>query len=387
MIEPGSTIGMLGSGQLGRMFVHAAQRMGYCVHVFSPGEDTPAGQAANLEVSADYDDHEAARKFAQHVDVVTLEFENIPVATVDAIAEVTPVHPGSDVLQIAQNRIREKSSIRELGLPVPDFAVVESKDDIARFLKRHAEFGAVLKSAEAGYDGKGQARVTVESDPAAALNSIGTTEAIIEEFVPFDFELSVISARSASGEINSYEPIENAHHNHILDVSVTPSPRITARLRTEVLEITNSLMESLKVVGVLCVEFFHAEDGRILINEIAPRPHNSGHLTIESAVTSQFEQQVRAVCDLPLGSTEQLQPAAMANLLGQHLPGESPGGYQCLFEFPTAKLHLYGKPGTRANRKMGHITVVDQAAEAARAIACEARNALAVDAANDSRRG
>lgn len=375
MITPGSTIGMLGSGQLGRMFVHAAQQMGYRVHVFSPGNDTPAGQAANLEITANYDDFDACRAFAEQVDVVTLEFENVPVATVDKIAEIAPVHPGRHVLEVASNRIREKTTIKSFGLPVPDFGVVESPEDALAFFKINREHGAVLKSAESGYDGKGQARVESVDDAEPALQSIGNVSAIIEEWVPYEFELSVICGRSASGEVRSYEPVVNMHHNHILDVSIAPSPLVSAELRDQVIDIAESLMESLNVVGVLCVEFFHAKDGRILINEIAPRPHNSGHLTIEACVTSQFEQQVRAVCDLPLGSTQLIRPAAMSNLLGQHLP-TTEDQYEQLFSWPSAKLHLYGKEGSKRDRKMGHITVTSDCPDTAAEHAREARTAL-----------
>ncbi|MFK7820394.1 MAG: 5-(carboxyamino)imidazole ribonucleotide synthase [Planctomycetaceae bacterium] len=364
MIEPGGTIGMLGSGQLGRMFVHAAQQMGYRVHVFSPDADSPAGQAANKEIAAAYDDFDALREFAESVDVVTLEFENIPTDTVDAVSEIVSVHPGRNVLSVAQNRIREKSTIRSFGLPVPDFAVVESANDIVAFLANHEQHGGVLKSAESGYDGKGQARVETADSAEAALSSIGHAAAIIEEFVPYQFETSVISARSPRGEVRSYAPIVNMHHNHILDVSVAPSSLISASLAAELIEIAENLMSALEVIGVLCVEFFYAEDGRILINEIAPRPHNSGHLTIEACVTSQFQQQVRSVCDLPLGSTEIVRPAAMVNLLGQHLAPSKPN-FESLFTRPQTNLHLYGKSEPRDGRKMGHITVTADSAETA----------------------
>jgi 5-(carboxyamino)imidazole ribonucleotide synthase len=375
MIEPGGTIGMLGSGQLGRMFVHAAQQMGYRVHVYSPDANSPAGQAANKEIAAAYNDTDALRSFASEVDVVTLEFENIPTDTIDIVSEIVPVHPGRNVLNVAQNRIREKTTIRSFGLPVPDFAVVESADDIVRFLANHEKHGGVLKSAESGYDGKGQARVETADSAAAALESIGHAAAIIEEFVPYQFETSVISARSPRGEVKSYAPIVNMHHNHILDISIAPSPLISAKLSAELVDIAENLMTSLEVIGVLCVEFFYANDGRILINEIAPRPHNSGHLTIEACVTSQFQQQVRAVCDLPLGSPTLVQPAAMVNLLGQHLSPHQPN-FEKLFARPNTNLHLYGKAAPRDGRKMGHITVTAADASAAEAEVRAARESF-----------
>ncbi len=383
MIKPGSTIGMLGSGQLGRMFVHAAQQMGYGVHVYSPGTNTPAGHAANLEITAAYDDLDACRTFARQVDVVTLEFENVPVETVEAISDITPVHPGRQVLEVARNRVKEKTTLQNLGLPVPDFAVVHKAEDAVEFVKSRGELGAVLKSAESGYDGKGQARVRSADDAAETLESIGGGPAIIEEFVPYDFELSVISSRSSTGEFRSFDPILNMHENHILDVSVSPSSRVSPQLRAELVEIAESLMASLDVIGVLCVEFFFTKDGRVLINEIAPRPHNSGHLTIEACVTSQFEQQVRAVCGLPLGSTELITGAAMANLLGQHLP-DADVQFERLMQCPTAKLHLYGKVQPNVNRKMGHITVTAECADTAEAQVREARASMLAAAATEN---
>lgn len=375
MIPPGSTIGMLGSGQLGRMFVHAAQAMGYRVHVYSPEANAPAGQAADQESVGSWDDHDAIRAFATQVQVVTLEFENISAAAANVLSEVVPVRPGPNVLHVAQNRIREKTTISSFGLPVPDFAVIESVDDVVSFLEKHAEHGAVLKSAESGYDGKGQARVKNAGEAADGLAAVGTGPVIIEEFVPYRFEASVISARSPRGEVRSYEPFVNAHANHILDVSVSPSPLISEDLRARLVDAAENLMQSLEVVGVLCVEFFYSEDDRILINEVAPRPHNSGHLTIEGCVTSQFEQQVRAVCDLPLGSTKPVRPTAMANLLGQHLPqGPIPAE---LFTEPNVKLHLYGKAEARPARKMGHITATGETAEAAESAVRAARDRIA----------
>ena len=375
MIQPGSTIGMLGSGQLGRMFVHAAQQMGYRVHVFSPDAETPAGQAADKEISAAYDNLEAVRNFAERVDVVTLEFENIPSATVDAISELVAVHPGRNVLEIAQNRIREKTTVQSLGLPVADFAVVQSADQVAEFVRQHPDYGAVLKTAEAGYDGKGQARIATSADVDTALQSIGNAPAIIEEFVPYDFEMSVITARSSTGEICSYDTILNHHHNHILDVSVAPSAKISRELNERLIEIAQNFVNALEVVGVLCVEFFHTPDDRVFINEVAPRPHNSGHLTIEACTTSQFQQQVRAVCGLPLGSTELVRPAAMANLLGQHVADAGERFHSVLTQ-PNARLHLYGKAAPNHNRKMGHITVTADDASTAESQVIQARDSL-----------
>ncbi|MEZ6059159.1 MAG: 5-(carboxyamino)imidazole ribonucleotide synthase [Planctomycetaceae bacterium] len=375
---PGSTIGMLGSGQLGRMFAFAAHQLGYRIVVYSPDRNSPAGQAANREISAAYDDADALRKFAKSVNVVTLEFENIPIPTVEVVEQFVPVRPGPHVLAVAQNRIREKSTLQRAGLPVPKFVAVQSADDITTFLQSETtNQRGVLKSAEAGYDGKGQTIAEGILDTADAWNRIGNASAIIEELVDFRCEVSVIGARGIDGQIECFGPVLNHHSNHILDVSIAPAMGLAASLNLEAIEITRSVLESLDVVGVLCVEFFVTSDGRLLINEIAPRPHNSGHLTIEAAVTSQFEQQVRAVCGLPLGSMEQIRPAAMANLLGDHLlPG--PPAWERLLANPEIKLHLYGKDEARIGRKMGHLTSMADTPEDAQRIVRNARKSLVV---------
>ncbi len=376
-VLPGGTIGMLGSGQLGRMFAFAAHRLGYHVVVYSPDANSPAGQAADREFAAAYDDEDRLREFARQADVVTLEFENIPLTTVKVVEEFAPVRPGPNVLAVAQNRIREKSTLRDAGLPVPKFVAVESSENIIAFLASQTrDQRGVLKSAEAGYDGKGQTIVEGSTDADAAWQRIGNASAIIEELVEFDCEVSVIGARGIDGRIECFGPVLNYHSNHILDVSVAPAVGVAEHLKREAVEITQAVLETLDVIGVLCVEFFVTTDGRLLINEIAPRPHNSGHLTIEAAVTSQFEQQVRAVCGLPLGSMQQLVPAAMANLLGDHLlPGPVP--WKRLLAEPNVKLHLYGKAAARIGRKMGHVTATASQPEDAERIVREARDLLA----------
>jgi len=386
-IPPGATIGLLGSGQLGRMFAGAAHQLGYRVHVFSPDADSPAGQVSEQEISSPYDDVDALTKFAQHVDIVTLEFENIPLTAVNAIERFVPVRPGPDVLAAAQNRIVENSSLRKAGLPVPVFATVAGPNDIRTFLSRpNATAQAVLKSAEAGYDGKGQTRVSTSDDAADALSRIGTSNAIVEELVNFQLELSVIGARSPDGHIQCFGPIVNDHQNHILDVSVAPAEGIDPGICAEAIEITRCVLEHFDVTGVLCVEMFLTTDGRLLVNEIAPRPHNSGHLTIEACVTSQFEQQVRTVCGLPLGSMELLRPAAMANLLGDHLAAPTTDVTAAL-QSPDVKLHLYGKRDPRLKRKMGHITATAATSTVAESLVRAARRAIAgtATAANDGR--
>jgi 5-(carboxyamino)imidazole ribonucleotide synthase len=353
-ILPGSTIGVLGSGQLGRMFAMAARRMGYLVHTFSPETDTPTGQISDVEISASYDDLEEVRRFARRTDVVTFEFENIPAATVEAVAEFVPVRPSGRVLHTAQHRLREKTFLARAGYPVTPYAHVRSLTDLRAAL---AELGspAVLKTAGFGYDGKGQSKITSPDEAELAFNAIGAQEAILEAFVEFEREISVIAARGVDGQIASFGVIENVHHRHILDCSVAPAA-VSPELARTATEITESLLEGLDVIGVLCVEFFLDREGRLYVNEIAPRPHNSGHYTIDACVTSQFEQQLRAICGLPLGATEMFYgAAAMANLLGDLWRDGEPL-WHAACAFPSVKLHLYGKHMPRPARKMGHLT-------------------------------
>jgi 5-(carboxyamino)imidazole ribonucleotide synthase len=373
-ILPGATVGVLGSGQLGRMFAIAARRMGYRVHTLSEDSDTPTGQISDEEITASYDDLDALRRFASGVAVVTFEFENIPVSSIDAIAGMVPVRPAGSVLNIAQNRIREKTFLQSAGLPVAEFRVVRSLGDLEQGLR---EIGcpAVLKTASFGYDGKGQ--VTVQSPQAAeqAWNTIGRNPAVLEAFVDFDCEVSVVAARAEDGSFAHYGLLENLHRNHILDVTIAPA-RVSSRVAAEAVEMARTLMEKLGVVGVLCVEFFLGRQGQLLINELAPRPHNSGHFSVDACVTSQFEQQLRAVCGLPLGSTEQLRPAAMANLLGDLWTGGEPD-WVSVCSHPNVKLHLYGKVEARPGRKMGHLTALAADVETAVEMVLESRRALA----------
>jgi 5-(carboxyamino)imidazole ribonucleotide synthase len=372
-ILPGSTIGVLGSGQLGRMFAIAARRMGYRVHTFSPETDTPTGQIADVEVTAAYDDLDAVREFTRHVDVVTFEFENIPVATVDAVAEQVAVRPSGAVLHTTQHRLREKTFLARAGFPLAPFRPVSS---LAELQAAVHDLGvpAVLKTAGFGYDGKGQSKITSLRDTEAALRALQGQEAVLEAFVDFETEVSVVAARGLDGAFAHYGVIGNAHRQHILDVSIAPAA-VPAKIASEAVEIARSLLEALDVVGVLCVEFFLTRDGKLLVNELAPRPHNSGHLTVDACVTSQFEQQLRAVCGLPLGSTEQHRPAAMANLLGDLWHAGEPN-WAAACAFPEVKLHLYGKLVPRPGRKMGHLTALAATAAAAARQVRTARAAL-----------
>jgi 5-(carboxyamino)imidazole ribonucleotide synthase len=381
-ILPGSTIGVLGSGQLGRMFAIAARRMGYRVHTFSPETDTPTGQVADVEVQAAYEDLDAVREFTRHVHVVTFEFENIPVTTVDAVARQVPVRPSGAVLHTAQHRLREKTFLARGGFPVTPFRPVSSPDGL-RAAVHDLGYPAVLKTAGFGYDGKGQAKVHSLHEAEGALRALEGQEAIMEAFVDFDREVSVVAARGLDGAFTHYGVIENAHRHHILDVSIAPAT-VSAKIAREAVEVARSILEALDVVGVLCVEFFLTRDGKLLVNELAPRPHNSGHLTFDACVTSQFEQQLRAVCGLPLGSAEQYRPAAMANLLGDlWQDGEPDWAAAC--GFPEVKLHLYGKLVPRPGRKMGHLTALARSAEIAARVVCEARAALQRDDAGRER--
>jgi len=372
-ILPGATLGVLGSGQLGRMFAIAARRMGYRVHTLSPDEDTPTGQIADLEVKASYDDLDAVADFARHVSVVTFEFENVPAPTAEAAARCAPVRPSGEILHTTQQRIREKSFLTKAGLPVTPYREVRSLDGLHRAL---ADLGApaVLKTAAFGYDGKGQFRIDTPDRAADAWDAIGKQQAVLEAFIDFDCEISVVGARGDDGAFVHYGAIENQHSRHILDVSVAPA-RVPPRVAEEAVELARCVLEKLGVVGVLCVEFFVAHDGSLLINELAPRPHNSGHLTVDACVTSQFEQQLRAVCGLPLGSTEMHRPAAMANLLGD-LWGSGEPDWRAACAFPDVKLHLYGKLEPRPGRKMGHLTALNHDPEEAYRTVLAARDAL-----------
>ena len=373
IILPNSTIGVFGSGQLGRMFAIEARKMGYRVHTFSPDSDTPTGQVADIETSASYDDLDAVRAFAKSVDVVTFEFENVPAAAVDAAADFVAVHPRGDVLHTTQNRLREKTFLSDNGFPVTPFRRIRSVEDLYHAFE---ELGskAVLKTAGFGYDGKGQSKITARGEIEPAFENLGGEEAILEGFVEFEKEVSVVCARGADGAFASFGVIENQHTNHILDISFAPafvSENVYARAN----EIARNIADKLAYVGTLCVEFFLRRDQTLLVNELAPRPHNSGHLTFDACATSQFEQQLRAVCGLPLGSTDIYRPAAMVNLLGDVWDNGEPNWAKAL-EMPNVKLHLYGKAEPRPGRKMGHITALSDTTETAVRLVTDARSKL-----------
>ena len=361
-VLPGSTIGILGSGQLGRMIALAARRMGYRVHTLSPESDSPTGQVADREIVAAYDDVEAVKRFAGDVDVITLEFENISAACVDAASPIAPVRPKGSVLHTTQNRLREKTFLDDHGFPVAPFRHIKSRVELARAVE---EIGtpAVLKTAGFGYDGKGQVKIESADDVDSAWTSMAGQEAVLEAFIDFDLEMSVVAARGLNGDFAHYGAVENKHTNHILDVTTAPAD-VSGAVNVAAVNLTKRVFEALDVVGVSCVEYFLDRDENLIINEIAPRVHNSGHYTFDACVTSQFEQQVRAVCGLPLGSTEQPRPAAMANLLGDLWEKGEPD-WSAALAIPEVKLHLYGKQEARPGRKMGHLTAMADTQEQA----------------------
>ena len=370
---PGATIGLMGSGQLGRMFAFAARRMGYRVHVFSPETDTPAGQFANLEVTGAYEDEAAVRAFARNLDLLTFEFENIPRQTIDWCAAECEVRPEGSILHTAQNRLREKDFLSAAGIPVAPYRAVRSPNDLASACDQ-LKLPAILKSAAFGYDGKGQRFL----EKATALDQIWAERAgdelILERAIDFEKEVSVIVARTLDGSMKTFPVCENIHRDHILDVTVVPA-RVAPSVEDSAAVLARAIAEKMNLVGILAVEMFLQRDGELLVNELAPRPHNSGHWTIEGCVTSQFEQHVRAVCGLTLGGTDILRPAAMANLLGDVWRSGEPNWAGAL-AVENTHLHLYGKREPRPRRKMGHLTALAESAEAAMAAVTKAREAL-----------
>jgi 5-(carboxyamino)imidazole ribonucleotide synthase len=372
-ILPGATIGVLGSGQLGRMFALEARKLGYRIHTYSPDRDSPTGQVADLEISASYMDLERVEEFAREVDVVTFEFENVPFACAQAAAKHAPVRPRGEVLHTTQQRNREKSFLASKGIPVAPFAAVRSAAELDAAVARIGT-PAVLKSADFGYDGKGQRKLRSPAEATAAWNELGAQECVLEGFIDFELECSIVAARGLDGSFAHWGVLENLHANHILDVTVAPG-RVPPQVAQRAIELARAILEALDVVGVLCVELFLTRKGELVVNELAPRTHNSGHLTFDASITSQFEQQVRAVCGLPLGSTELLRPAAMANLLGDLWIPREPN-WAAALALPDVKLHLYGKAKPAPGRKMGHLTALASTPDAAAALVREARERL-----------
>lgn len=348
-LPPGSTIGIIGGGQLGRMAALAAASLGYRVHVFCPEKDSPTEQVVAAATVAEYTDLAALEAFARSVDVVTFEFENIPAESVRLLASLVPVRPSWRVLEVAQDRIAEKRFFKSIGIATAPWAEVSSAAalrDAVGLLGRPS----VLKTTRMGYDGKGQVKITADTDLDQAWASLGGSEAVLEGFIDFAGEISVIVARGADGGWAAFDPAWNVHANHILDTTTIPAP-IPQALADEAMEAAHKVAEALDLVGLLAVELFVTKDGGLLANEMAPRPHNSGHWTIDACVTDQFEQFIRAVCALPLGSPQRHSDAVMKNLIGDDV-----NAWREILGEPGAKLHLYGKAEARSGRKMGHVT-------------------------------
>ena len=374
-ILPGATLGILGGGQLGRMFALEAKRMGYRVITLEPVADSPCGQVADRQIEADYADRDALRELAAVCDVVTYEFENIDAAAVEFLEGLgKPVRPGSKALRITQDRLLEKDFLRKAGLGVTAFRAVDSPADLAAAGKE-CGYPAFLKTVRGGYDGKGQAPVADAAGAEPAFRSLHRGSPLIwERKVPFLMELSVVACRGADGAVASYPPSENVHVRNILDVSVVPA-RVSRRAAERAREAAEAVGRALEIVGTYCVELFLVEGDGILVNEIAPRPHNSGHYTLDACAVSQFEQQVRAICGLPLGAADILKPSVMVNLIGDG-KGDVLLGVEEALERKGLSLHLYGKAKAAAGRKMGHFTVIADSVEEALERAGAARRTL-----------
>lgn len=375
-LAPGATIGLIGGGQLARMFALEARRMGFHTRVLDPAPHSPAAQVADAHVCAPLDDLDAAGELARGCDVVTLEWENADVGTLHHAAQWAPVHPAPGVLEIAQHRVREKDAVRRLGLATAEYRPVTNQADLRTAL---AEVGtpAVLKTARGGYDGRGQVVLERADQADEAFRELApASDLVLEAWVPFRMEVSAICARNAQGEVATFPIAENVHKHGILDVTVAPA-RVPASVAGAARQTGEALAEGLGVVGLLAIEMFVTPDDRLLVNEIAPRPHNSGHFTWEACATSQFEQQLRAVCGLPLGATELLLPAAMANLFGDEFraDGSLPAAAHTLATRGVA-LHLYGKRHPRPGRKMGHLTALASTTDEAEERVRFARNQL-----------
>ncbi len=365
-------LGMLGGGQLGRYFVIAARKLGYRVTVLDPDPDSPAACMADRHLVADFEDPQALDEIAATCAAVSTEFENVPAASLARLAASLRVAPSAECVAIAQDRIREKGFFRDSGLPVGAFRAVTVPQD----LEDAGEFPGILKRARFGYDGKGQARVANRVEAVAAWEAFGRVPCVLEALVPLDLEVSVVLARAADGEVRAFPVAENRHTNGILDVSIAPA-RVPDALAEEAVRIASSLAAKMGYVGTLGVEFF-VSGGRLLLNEIAPRPHNSGHYTIDACPGDQFEQQLRALCALPLADARALAPAVMVNLLGDIWEGGIAPDWARVLGTPGARLHLYGKNEPRAGRKMGHITVLDASRDAAIERALALRAALGI---------
>jgi len=379
MIGPGAWLGLLGGGQLGRMFTMAAQSMGYKVMVLDPGSDSPAGSVADEHLQADYTDAKALGRVAIHCAAATTEFENVPAESLQLLSENCVVSPAAGSVAIAQDRIREKSALRDYGFAVAPFAVIRSETDLA---DPHVEslLPGILKVSRFGYDGKGQIRVESRTELGDAFGRLHQETCVLEKFMPLERELSVVVARGFDGEVVTFPVSENEHVSGILDLAIAPA-RVSGDIADRVRALATNLSERLDYRGVLCVECFVVDHDRIIVNEIAPRPHNSGHYTIDACSTSQFSQQVRVMCSLPLGDTSMHCPAVMLNLLGDLWAAGEPH-WDKVLRHAGANLQLYGKSEPRPGRKMGHVTFLDSDVDTALGTAMEIKSALIADAGN-----
>ncbi|MCL2387779.1 MAG: 5-(carboxyamino)imidazole ribonucleotide synthase [Defluviitaleaceae bacterium] len=365
-ITPYQTIGIIGGGQLARMMSFSAKAMGYKVAVLDPEPNCPAGQVSDIEITAAYNDMEAIKKLASISDVITYEFENIDYEALKWLEENTYLPQGSNVLKVSQHRYLEKKTISDMGIRVAEFCLIDS----AEALKKNITYPSVLKTTTLGYDGKGQIVLRSEADLPRALEQAANYECILEKFVPFTKEVSVIVARSTTGETAVFPVSENIHVNNILHQSIVPA-RISPKVEQEAIDYAQKIANNLNAIGLLAIEMFVVDES-IVINEIAPRPHNSGHYTIDACVTSQFEQHVRAVCGLPLGATTLHTPVVMVNILGDHLDKQNMSNLAPYIPLlPNGKLHLYGKAEARDKRKMGHINLLGDINESLKAAAAQ----------------
>ena len=377
MINPGAWLGLLGGGQLGRMFTMAAQSMGYKVMVLDPGADSPAGRVADQHVRADYADVQALARIGEQCAAVTTEFENVPAESLRLLSENCVVSPGASSVAVAQDRIREKTTLRDFGIAVAPFAVIRSEADLAD-QQIESMLPGILKVSRFGYDGKGQVRVSSRAELKDAFTKLNREACVLEKFLPLEQELSVVVVRGFDGEIVTFPVSENQHVGGILDISIAPA-RVPDEIADQVRELATDISKRLDYHGVLCVEFFVVDYDRIVVNEIAPRPHNSGHYSIDACSTSQFAQQVRAMCSMPLGDTSMHCPAVMLNLLGELWAAGEPH-WDKVLRYTGAQLHLYGKSEPRPGRKMGHITMLGQNIEDTLGSAMEIRTMLIANA-------
>ncbi len=374
MILPQATLGILGGGQLGRMFTVAARTMGYRVVVLDPDPESPAAEIANKHICAPFNDHTALEKMGRICAVITTEFENVSAESVEYLSQFCPVRPSAKAVSIVQNRIREKTFLRDNGFETAPFAEINNKTDIPAALMKIGT-PALLKISQFGYDGKGQVTVNNLAECISAFEQMGNKPCVLEQRMNLLTEISVVVARGIDGKTVAYPAAENTHVGGILDLSIAPA-QVSEKLAQQATQAACAVASKLDYCGVMAVEFFVVENDRLLINEVAPRPHNSGHYTLDACLTSQFDQQVRAMCGLPLGDARLLAPVAMVNILGDAWRAGVAPAWDAVLNEPRAKLHLYGKKEARAGRKMGHFTCIGDSVQEATKLAREIQRKL-----------